>query len=284
MTVVLHVHRRKTVCDLVVACDLCIIAQEHGIGLYLPEVVEGRCYKFGNLFGCRIDCIDELIVGISHIAEHMQRLLVGLDHAKGGRSLSFIHSIKPRLEGFAEAHILRHKLEVFEAAFGDDELDVLNLSCGGISCELSYLGDAVIRKPLLKIRVECTSLEEAVSKEHHAFIAVACVLKFAHIKESFAIPYHVLNLGFFLGCNKTLLCILFYAYGVSLEFADLIGNDKDRFLREPDCAFDATECQGNIRLPRCLIRNTIRRKSAGTPIHHSLIEWLSNEQTPSCTA
>ena len=78
----------------------------------------------------------------------MQRLLVGLDHAEGGCGLSFIHSIKLRFEGISELHTFRHKFEVFEAALGDDELDVLNLSRCGVACELSDGGDAVCQQTI----------------------------------------------------------------------------------------------------------------------------------------
>ena len=83
----------------------------------------------------------------------MQRLLVRLDYAEGGCGLSFVYSIKPRLEGFAEVHAFRHKLEVLEATLGDDELDILDLSRGGVTCELSYRCDALVLEPFLQIRV-----------------------------------------------------------------------------------------------------------------------------------
>jgi len=121
-------------------------------------------------------------------------------------------------------------------------------------------------------------------QKHHAFFLVSGSLKLAHVKESFAIPYHVLDFGFFFGCRKSKSFIFLYAHSCGFETAYLIGNDKDRFLRKPDRAFDTTECKSDICLPRCLIRNSIRRKTARTPFHHILTQRLGDEQTPSVTA
>ena len=63
-----------------------------------------------------------------------------------------------RFKGHLERLTFRHKLEVFETALGDDELDILDLTRGGVACKLSDGGDAFVLEPFLQISIERTSL------------------------------------------------------------------------------------------------------------------------------
>ena len=71
--------------------------------------------------------------------------MICLDYTKNGVILALIHSIEPTLAFFIERHILGHKFEIFDTAFGDDQLNILDVASRGITCELADLRDIVIK-------------------------------------------------------------------------------------------------------------------------------------------
>ncbi len=50
--------------------------------------------------------------------------MICLDHAEGGTVFAIIHGIEPTLAFFLERHIFGHKLEILDATFGNDWLDM----------------------------------------------------------------------------------------------------------------------------------------------------------------
>ena len=179
--------------------------------------------------------------------------MVCLDNAKGGGILTLIECIQPALERLLEGHVLRHEFEILHAAFGDDQLDILDISCRGIARELADAGNAVVLKPLLEVGIKGAGLEEAIAKEHHSLVGVIKLLKYTGIEKCFTVPDYIFDVCFFFLGNEIVILGFLYANGICLEAADSVSNDEDGFFRKLDGAFDATQCQGSVGLPGCLI-------------------------------
>ena len=210
--------------------------------------------------------------------------MVCLDHAEGGVVLALVHSIQPPLAFFRKRHIFWHKLKVFDAALGNDQLDILDFSRRGIACELADLGDIVVKEPILQVGVEGAGLEETVTQKHHAVFVISVFKEYACIKKCLAVPDHVLDLGFFFLCHKVVRFGFLHANSICREATDAVTDDEDGFLGKLDGVLDATECQCDIRLPRGLVGGGISRQVARAPRHHIGIERLGNEEATTVTA
>ena len=193
---------------------------------------------------------------------HQGSVVVCLDYAKGGGVLALVHGVEPSLEALLEGHILWHELKILDAALGDDQLDILDISRRGIACELADLRDIVIKEPILQVGVEGAGLEEAVAQEHHAVVVISVLKEHACIQQSLAVPDHVFDLGFFFLCSEVVSFGFLDADGISREAADSVTDDEDGLLGELDGTLDATQCQRDIRLPRGLVGSGIRREIA----------------------
>ena len=203
--------------------------------------------------------------------------MVCLDHAEGGGILALVECVKETLALFREGHILRHEFEILDAALGDDQLDVLDISRRGVACELADVFDIVIKEPILQVGVESAGLEETITQEHHAVRAVSVLVEYLGIQQSLAVPDDVFNLGFFFLCSEVVSVCFLNADGICFEAADSVTDDKDRFLRELDDVLDTAECQCDIRLPRGLVGSGIGKEVAGAPCHHIRIQRLGNK-------
>ena len=126
-----------------------LITQEGRLVQHRLQVVEGRLEELSDTFTGEPEGVEKLIVGVRHSAIHQRSIVVCLDHAEGGVVLALVHGIQPTLAFLRERHILGHELKVFDAALGNHQLDILNLSCRGKACELADLGDIVIEEPIL---------------------------------------------------------------------------------------------------------------------------------------
>ena len=184
--------------------------------------------------------------------------MVCLDHTELGVVLALVECVKEALALFLEGHILRHELEVLDAALGDDQLDVLDISRRGVACELADVLDIVIEEPVLQVGVEGAGLEEAVAQEHHSVVVISVLKEYACIQQSLAVPDDVFDLGFFFLCSEVVSVRFLNADGICLEAADSVTDDEDRLLGELDDVLNATECECDIRLPRCLVGCRIR--------------------------
>ena len=210
--------------------------------------------------------------------------MISLDHTELGVVLALVECVKEALALFLEGHILGHEFEILDAALGDDQLDVLDISRRGVACELADVFDIVIKEPILQVGVESAGLEETITQEHHAVRAVSVLVEYLGIQQSLAVPDDVFNLGFFFLCSEVVSVCFLNADGICLEAADSVTDNEDRLLGELDDVLDATECERDIRLPRGLVGGGIGREVAGAPRHHIGIERLCDKETFSVTA
>ena len=244
---------------------------------HILQIAEGRFKELADTLTGEPEGVEKLIVCVCHSAVHQRRIVVCLDHTELGIVLALVECVEEALALLLEGHILRHELEVLDAALGDDQLDALDVSRRGIACELADVLDIVIEEPILQVGIEGAGLEETVTQKHHAVVAVSVLKEHACIQQSFAVPDDVFDLGFFFLCFEVVTVGFLDAYYVLGKTADPVSDDEDGLLRELDRTFDATECQCDIRLPGGLVGCGIRREVAGTPCHHIRIQRLGNK-------
>ena len=115
-------------------------------------------------------------------------------------------------------------------------------------------------------------------------VVISVLKEHACIQQSFAVPDHVFDLGFFFLCSQVVRFGFPDANGICREAADSVTDDEDGLFRELDGTLDATECQRDIRLPRGLVGSGIRREVAGTPRHHIGVERLCDKEAFAVTA
>ena len=84
-------------------------------------------------------------------------------------------------------------------------------------------------------------------------VVISVLKEHACVQQSFAVPDHVFDLGFFFLCSEVVSVCFLNADGICFEAADSVTDDEDRLLGEFDDILNATECERDIRLPRGLI-------------------------------
>ena len=234
-----------------------LIAQKGRTVQHILQILKGRLKKLADAFTGKPDGIEKLIVCVRHHTVHQRGIVVSLDHTENRAVLAFVERVKKALALLLEGHILWHEFEILDAALGDDQLDVLDISRRGVACELADVFDIVIKEPVLQVGIEGAGLEETVTQKHHAVVAVSIFVEHFSFQQSLAVPDHVFNLGFFFLCFEVMSLCFLNADGIRLKAADSVTDDKDGLFGELDGTLDATECQCDIRLPRGLIGNTV---------------------------
>ena len=251
---------------------------------HILQIAEGWFKELADTLTCKPEGVEKLIVGVRHVAIHQGSIVISLDHTEGGCVLALVECVEEAFAFLLEGHILRHELEILDAALGDDQLDVLDISRRGISCELAYLRDIVIKEPVMQVGIEGAGLEEAVAQKHHSVVVISVLKEHACIQQRLAVPDHIFDLGFFFLCSEVVSVRFLNADGICFEAADSVTDDEDGLLGELDDVLNATEGERDIRLPRGLVGSGIGREVAGAPRYHIGIERLCDKETFSITA
>ena len=268
----------------VVGGHIDLIAQKGRTVQHILQILKGRLKELADALTGEPDGIEKLIVGVRHHAVHKRGIVVSLDNTEDRAILAFVERVEKALALLLKGHILWHELEVFHAALGDDQLDVLDIARRGIARKPAYLCDVVIKEPILQVSVECAGLEKSVAQKHHAVHAVSVYVEYLGIQQSLAVPDDVFDLGFFLLCPKVVRIGFLDAYHIFGKAADSVANDEDGFLGKPDRALDTAERECDICLPGSLIGSSVGRKVAGAPFYHVRIQRFGNKKATTVAA
>ena len=131
---------------------------------HILQIAEGRFKELADALTGKPEGVEELIVGVRHISVHQGRIVISLDHAELGIVLALVECVEETSALLFKGHILWHEFEILDAALGDDQLDVLDVSRRGVACELADVLDIVIEEPILQVGIEGAGLEEAISE------------------------------------------------------------------------------------------------------------------------
>ena len=227
-----------------------VVTQKGRIRQHIVKVIKGiRQHLFFYARIGKSERVYQLIIGVHHAPVHQRRGLVRLDNAEHRFVFAFVCGVEPLFEALLIGGLRRHEFEIFQAAFGDNQLDILHIPRGGIARKLTDTGNAVVRKPLLQPCVERAGLEKPVAQQHHAVVGIPVFFKHADVEHRLSVPYLILNPHFLFGCRKIMVGSLFYADRLCFKGADGIRHNENRLFRQPNGAFNAAHRQGKVRLP-----------------------------------
>lgn len=133
---------------------------------------------------------EELINFILSHLKRIQKLIMCADHSPSEEVclLLVLYDTEHRVCAL-EPVSKPSELQIFNATWRRDQLDILNLLSERESVNLIKLRNSVIGKELLDIRIETTALEEAITQKQHPVLAV--ISKQTHVHQGLPIPNRV---------------------------------------------------------------------------------------------
>ena len=83
----------------------------------------------------------------------------------------------------------RTEFQILDAARRRNQFDLRNIRCTRIAVQLSDIRDAVIFKPFADIRIVCSSLKKAISKEEHPLPRE--LAEHLRVQQRLSVPYRI---------------------------------------------------------------------------------------------